>query len=259
MPEGHTIHRYARAHTDALGGRRVAASSPQGRFSLGAQRLDGRVLERVDAYGKHLLYRFTGGVTLHVHLGLFGHFRLFTGEAPAPTTGTRLALRAGDVTLYLAGATVCELIDEDEEYKLRARLGPDLLVADADPEQMWAALQRRTVGIGGALLDQRVVAGVGNVYRAEALFCCGIWPDRPANALDRDEFDQLWKTLVRMLADGERTGEIVTVDSPEGPNRSDALWVYKRGGEPCRRCGTTIESWSLGGRIISACPTCQPA
>lgn len=259
MPEGHTIHRYARAHTDALAGKAVAASSPQGRFREGAELLDGMVLERVEPYGKHLFYRFSDAPILHVHLGLFGRFRLHIGDAPAPTEGTRLALQAVDVTLYLSGATVCELVDEDEQAAIRARLGPDPLNPGADPEAMWKALGRRTVGIGQALLDQRVVAGIGNAFRAEALFVCGISPDRPANALARHEFDRLWATLVAMLRAGEQSGQIVTVEgAPDAMDRRDAVWAYRRGGEPCRRCGTTIRSWQLGGRTISACPHCQP-
>jgi endonuclease VIII len=266
VPEGHTLHRYAREHRRALAGAAVSAWSPQGRFADGAARLDGRTLLDVEAYGKHLFYRWDGAPTLHVHLGLYGQFRAFVGdEAGGPTPGTRLALRAEETTIYLAGPTACELIDPDDEERLRARLGPDPLHAGADAEAVWAALQRRRTPIGTALLDQRIVAGVGNVYRAEVLFLCGIAPERPSRSLSREEFDCLWDTLVRLLRLGLRMGRIVTVDPEEaGRPRSriatvDGRYVYRRTDEPCRRCGTAVRSWELGARTMYACPACQPA
>ncbi|MEX0659273.1 MAG: DNA-formamidopyrimidine glycosylase family protein [Egibacteraceae bacterium] len=255
MPEGHTIHRAARDHRRDLAGRAVAVSSPQGRFAAGAARLDGRVLVDVEAHGKHLFYRWAGGNgsgddTLHVHLGLIGAFRSFCGPAPPPTAGTRLALHGGQVTVYLAGPLACELTDPDEEARLRARLGPDPLRRDADPTVAYAALQRRRIPIGAALLDQAVVAGVGNVFRAEALFVCGIDPARPANSLDRAAFDALWATLVAMLRKGVRQGRIATVGR-------DGRYVYQRAGEPCRRCGALVVGHTVAGRTLFSCPTCQ--
>lgn len=266
MPEGHTIHRLARGHRRDLAGRRVAVSSPQGRFAAGAARLDGRILRDVEPYGKHLFYRWEGGgeaadggrvskwegggETLHVHLGLFGTFRSYTDEAPEPTKGTRLALCTDVVTVYLAGPTICALIDPLTEDDLRNRLGPDPLRRDADPEAAYAALRRRRVPIGAALLDQRVMAGVGNAYRAEALFVCGIDPRRAAHSLTRDEFDQLWETLVAMLRKGVRQGRIVTA------GRS-GRFVYGRLGEPCRRCGAPVAGKDMAGRTIFFCRICQ--
>lgn len=266
MPEGHTIHRYARLHRKALAGAVVQASSPQGRFAEGADRLDGATLVDVDAYGKHLFYRFEPTGTLHVHLGLFGRFRLFRSDPPPPTPGTRLALTAATgTTLYLAGATAVELIDAAQERSLLDRLGPDPLQPDADGSVFAAALRRRTVGIGQALLDQKAVAGVGNVYRAEVLFLESVHPDTPARALDDDRVGRLWERIRQLLRRGERAGRIVTVEAadrnrpPSRLRRSEALYVYKRDGLPCRRCGTAITSWQLGGRSIFACPQHQPA
>lgn len=255
MPEGHTIHRAARDHQRALAGRAVAVSSPQGRFAAGAARLDGRVLAGVEAYGKHLFYRWAAGNgfdrdTLHVHLGLIGTFRSFSGTAPAPTAGTRLALRAGAVTVYLAGPLACELLDPEEEERVRARLGPDPLRRDADPTAAYDALARRRIPVGAALLDQAVLAGVGNVFRAEALFACGIDPARPANTLERTEFDALWDTLVTMLRAGVRQGRIATVGR-------DGRYVYGRAGQPCRRCDTLVVGRAVAGRTLFWCPTCQ--
>jgi endonuclease-8 len=290
MPEGHTIHRYARQQRDMLGGRTVSAWSPQGRFDAGAAAIDGATLVDVEAQGKHLFYRFglpgplrtelsscgaavgtrsrvdhgASDVSMHVHLGLFGHFRHFHRDPAPPTAGTRLVLACGETQVHLAGATTCELIDPATEAALRARLGPDPL-HDEDPSQAFAALRRRTVGIGQALLDQRVIAGIGNVYRAEVLFLAHIHPDRPACDIDRGQFDDLWKTLRSLMTAGERTGRIITIapadrDRPPSRLRDDErLYVYKRTGQPCRRCGTPIRSWDLAARTVYACPRCQPA
>ncbi len=273
MPEGHTIHRYAREHRHRLRGRAVEVSSPQGRFAAGAGLLDGRTLLTVDPYGKHLFYRWEGGAILHVHLGLYGGFRLYRtvdgeqphAEVPLPTPGTRLQLRTPEVTIRLAGPTACELLDPDGEARIRARLGPDPLRRDADSEAVAAALRRRTTPIGAALLDQKVVAGIGNVFRAEALFVCGIAPLRPANLLDRDDFDRLWMAIRSMLAEGLRRGTIVTVDPADVGKRSrgrlradERHYVYRRAGLPCRRCTTAVRAFELAARTAYACPTCQP-
>lgn len=249
MPEGHTVHRLALDHGRDLAGRPVAVSSPQGRFADGARLLDGCTLLDVEAYGKHLFYRW-GHPVLHVHLGLVGTFRTFHGDAPAPTSGTRLAMRAEEVTVYLAGPAACELLDPAAEDALRARLGPDPLRADADPGAAFAVLQRRRGPIGGVLLDQRVLAGVGNAYRAEALFACGIDPHRAAASVGRDEFDRLWHTLSGMLRQGVTDGRIAT--APGG-----GRFVYKRAGEPCVRCGATVAGASMAARTLFFCPRCQ--
>lgn len=264
MPEGHTIHRYARLHRRALAGTAVAVSSPQGRFSADASILDGRVLEDVDALGKHLFYRWEDDLTLHVHLGLFGKFRSHRAVPPPdPSPATRMALQSGETTIYLSGPTDCRLIDGDEESKILGRLGPDPL-ADGDAEAFAANLERRSVGIGAALLDQKAVAGIGNVYRAEALFLEGIHPDTRARDVGPERASRLWDRMTTLLRAGERAGRIVTVDpaevgasSPRDLGREERLYVYKRTGEPCRRCGTSIGSWPSAGRSIWACESCQ--
>lgn len=265
MPEGHTIHRYARLHRTAFAGQSVRAWSPQGRFVEGAARLDGSTLVDVEAYGKHLWYRFEPAGLLHVHLGLFGRFRSFDGDAPEPTAGTRLALVAQDgTTLHLAGAVAVELVDDDARAAVVERLGPDPLSPDADPERFTAALARRRVGIGHALLDQTVLAGIGNVYRSELLFLHGIHPDVPAREVPDDAVTALWEEAVRQLRAGERTGRIVTVrpqDRSRPPSRlraDERVYVYRRAGEPCHRCGSAVVAWQLAGRRVFACLTDQP-
>lgn len=253
----------------------MAAWSPQGRFDDGAARLDGGTVRDVRAVGKHLFYEWgtpdgaATGELLHVHLGLFGKFRTFVDEPPAPTEGTRLALRtvegdAGGTTIYLAGATVVDVITPPEEEDIRARLGPDPLDRKADPARFVAALRRRSLPIGEALLDQKAIAGIGNVYRAEMLFRAGINPDTPANELEEGQAMALWDDAVALLKRGEKSGRIVTVDPADvGRKRVSSLpkdqqrYVYKRHDLPCHRCGTEIVSWTPRSRTIWGCPSCQ--
>lgn len=263
MPEGHTIHRHARLQMKDLGGTEVAVSSPQGWAAEAAEVLDGRVLERIDAYGKHMLYRFEEAPALHVHLGLFGRFRTWKPPVPEARPTTRLRLEGTEKVVDLSGATASKLMDESDEEELLARLGPDPLRSDANPDEAWTALQRRKIGIGAALLDQRVIAGIGNVYRAEILFACGIDPMLSSKELERADFDCVWETTRAMMRVGERGGKIVTVPRDEAgkpPSKltgRDRVQVYKR--EHCRRCGTTVASEQVAARTMWWCPNCQPA
>jgi endonuclease VIII len=262
VPEGHTIHRLAIDHAAALAGQPVGVSSPQGRFA-GADRVDGAVLDSTEAWGKHLFYRFEGERIVHVHLGLYGKFTGQPLPSPEPRPTCRMRLEGEDVVLDLVGPITCRLVTPDEREDVVDRLGPDPIRPDADRERMWTALQRRRIPIGQALLDQRIVAGVGNVFRAEALFVHGIDPTRPARDLTRDEFEALWATLVVMLRRGVTDGRIITVDPKEigttrrKIRRADATYVYKR--DDCLRCGTPIRRWDMAGRWAYACPTCQAA
>lgn len=266
MPEGHTIHRAARLQRRRFRGERVAVDSPQGRFATDAEILDGRVLDGVEAHGKHLFYRWDGDLTLHVHLGLFGRFRVWSKDPAPPTEGTRMRWVAPTGVLHLAGPTACELVEPEEEDAIRSRLGPDPLAArPGDAARVAAALHRRRIPVAQALLDQKVIAGVGNVYRAEFCFLAGIDPHRPADEVDGDDVAVLWTLAVDHLRVGERIGRIVTVDPAEvgaarhrDVPRGERLHVYKRAGRPCRRCGDEIRRDDLAGRTVWWCPSCQP-
>jgi endonuclease-8 len=262
MPEGHTIHRLAMDHRRDLAGRPVSVSSPQGRFADAATRLDERVLEDVEAYGKHLFYDFGAGDLVHVHLGLFGRFLRHEPPPPAPRDTVRLRMSGLDATVDLVGATECALIDPSVREAILARLGPDPLRRDARPELAWNKLQRRKTPIGAALMDQSVLAGVGNVYRAEILNVAGLHPLVPANQVSCECFDEMWATLVGWLRHGVKDQVIITVDpkivgKPRSRiKRREALWVYKQ--DHCRRCGSEVRRWDLSGRWAYACETCQP-
>jgi DNA-formamidopyrimidine glycosylase len=266
MPEGHTIHRHARLQRASLAGEEIRSWSPQRRFAAGAARLDGQTLLGIEALGKHLLYRWSSGDTLHVHLGLFGKFKMFKSDPPPPTEMTRLAMANGKAVVYLAGPTICELITPEEEDDLRARIGPDPLAEPRAGRRFASNLSRRRIPIGAALLDQQIVAGVGNVYRAEVLFKCGIAPQRPADRIDGSEASALWSTVKSELRAGEADGRIVTVRPNDVGVRArkdipgeERLYVYKRGGLPCRRCGDMVLKTEIANRLMWWCPTCQPS
>ncbi len=232
--------------------------------------VDGTILKAVDPYGKHLFYRFghpspDRATTIHVHLGLFGKFTRRATPAEVARDTTRLRMAAPKWTIDLVGPTDCRIVTSDEELVIRHRLGPDPIRDDADPELAWSRLSKKRIPVGAALLDQKVMAGVGNVYRAEALFVHGIHPGRPANEVSRVEFDGLWETIVAMLRQGVVDKRIITVAEDElgffGQPRAkirgkEAVYVYKKA--HCMRCDTEIDRWDMAGRWAYACPNCQP-
>lgn len=238
----------------------VRVSSPQGRFRAGAEALDGRVVKTVEAWGKHLFYRFDHGALLHVHLGLFGRYRRYAQPAPSPRGQIRLRLQTEAQCFDLSGPTACELLDPPTYQALIDRLGPDLLRKDASRAEAWRRVKASRRSLGALLLDQSVLSGVGNVYRAEGLFVAGLHPEIRGDELESRDFTRLWKTLAGMLADGVKDRRIITVkhfDAAEGlrARRQERTWVYKQ--RSCKRCDDAIRVWELGNRTMYACETCQ--
>ena len=256
MPEGHTIHRLALDLERDLGGQKLAVSSPQGRFTA-ASRLDGGVLRRAHAVGKHLFLDL-GDARVHVHLGLFGKFRRRRpGEPPGPNV--RLRLVGGERIWDLTGPTACELMDDDAYGALRSRLGGDPLAEGPRPAATWTRVRASRRAIGALLLDQSIFAGIGNVYRAELLFLVGVHPDTPGRDVSKAQFEDLWRRAKELLRAGVRANRIVTVplaerrDAPR--SRREQLYVYRR--TACRRCGSRIARAPSAARTIYFCPTCQ--
>jgi endonuclease VIII len=273
MPEGHTLHRLATALDDAFAGHPVRVRSPQGRFAESAALLDGRTLELAESWGKHLWMRFGQDDLVHVHLGLYGKFDVFRDatEVPPPVGQVRLRLVQADgrdTAAYadLRGATACELQTPEQRDAVVARLGPDPLRPDAEPDLAWQRIRRSRAPIGGLLMDQAVIAGIGNVYRAELLHRHRVDPFRPGLSLRSGRWEEMWADLVVLMAEGVRTGRIDTV-RPEhltdeeradrGPRRGHS-YAYRRAGEPCRVCGSRIRTQELQGRNLYWCPKCQP-
>jgi endonuclease VIII len=269
MPEGHTLHRLARLHRRRFAGAPVAVSSPQGRFAGSAAAVDGRVLVRAEAHGKHLFHHYGPDLVVHVHLGLYGQF----GDEPVPAAAPRglVRMRMIGKTHYadLRGPTACELITGAEAKAIRARLGADPLRRDAVPERAWARISRSRAPLATLLMDQSVIAGVGNVYRAEALFRHRLDPRLPGRALAKAQWDALWADLVALMRDGVRRGRIDTVDPEHDPRRTGRaprrdrhggeVYAYRRAGLPCLVCGTPIAQVEHAARNLFWCPTCQPA
>ena len=265
MPEGHTIHRIAKDHGALLVGRAVRVSSPQGRFEADAARVDGLVLEGIEAYGKHLFYQWSNGDIGHVHLGLFGKFRVTPGpDTPPPVGMVRMRLCSELATIDLAGPTDCALGTPDDREAVIKRLGPDPLRRDAKPALAIDRMARSKLPLGSLLLDQKVLCGVGNVYRAEALFVNGINPMRAGADTDPVELRAIWDTVVAMLRKGVRDDRIITVDrrlvalpKDRKLRRGEATYVYHR--DRCLRCDTVVQNVELAGRACYFCPTCQPS
>lgn len=263
MPEGHTLHRIAVDHSKILGGKRVAVSSPQGRFAASAELVDGVRLKRIEAYGKHLFYFWANGLVGHVHLGLFGRFRVYRDLGPTEAPTVRMRMMVPKATIDLIGPTDCTIGTPDDRDRIVARLGPDPLRADADPQKAYDAIVRRAAPIGQLILDQKVISGLGNVYRAEALFVNHISPMRPGNKITPDDFDALWATIVQMLQQGFVEDRIATLDREEfdvpmgRARRGDTTYVYHR--DICLRCGSPILTVELGGRACYYCPVDQPS
>lgn len=261
MPEGHTIHRLARDQRRDLRGHVVRASSPQGRFTDSAARLDGRVLDRADAYGKHLFHTYDDGQLLHVHLGLIGKFQRRPAPIPDPIGEVRLRLRGPDAAWDLSGPMLCRLVTPEERDAVVGSLGPDPLRRDADPQRFIDRVRRSPKPVGALLLDQSVVAGIGNVYRAEVLFLRGIDPRTPGKELAEEQLGELWDELVVQLSEGLKRNRIVTLRPEDRPRslartgKLDVLYVYHQ--DSCRRCGGSLSPITVATRRIDMCPTCQ--
>ncbi|MCG7414194.1 Fpg/Nei family DNA glycosylase [Microbacterium aurum] len=336
MPEGHSVHRIARQFDRNIVGRRVSASSPQGRFAEGAALLDGREAVSVRAVGKQMFLEFDGDLWLRVHLGMYGAWD-FAGEIlvdptiasangrmgqtnqrgtdlasardspvfdaagenslasigaprrargrvrmseqtrgldeedladwPPPVVGqVRLRLLTDTTCADLRGPTACELQSPDQVQATIAKLGPDPLVDDdAEGEERFTAIVRRKpTPIGLLLMDQSVVSGIGNVYRAELLYRALLDPHTPGKLVPEEVVRGIWRDWVRLLRIGVETGQMMTMDDldPEAyrramAHRDDRHWVYHRAGLPCRMCGTEIVLEEMASRTLYWCPSCQ--
>ena len=303
MPEGHTVHRVAALFREVLVGHTLLASSPQGRFREGAALISGLGLEHAEAKGKQLFLRFEAERIVRVHLGIYGAWDVMTLEGdsvragsaqtlslgaprasrrrvgereewfdadepfpPAPRGAVRLRLETSEVVADLRGPTACEVLTASEAAAVAERLGPDPQVDRGVRGQR--EFVRRTLGttrpIGVVLMDQAVVSGIGNVYRAEILFRHKLDPYQPASSLPSDVLVEIWRDWSGLLADGVKTGVMMTRNDLDAKGRARALrvareryFVYKREGLPCRVCGTHIQMALMATRKLYFCPQCQ--
>ncbi|NEM91684.1 Fpg/Nei family DNA glycosylase [Galbitalea soli] len=295
MPEGHSVHRIARQFALHFVGHEVAVSSPQGRFAEGAKRLDGRRMTDSRAIGKQLFLEFSDDRWLRVHLGIYGawdfageltadasigaprvtRLRMSEQEKPEPDAGqfppppvgaVRVRLLTERTVADLRGPTACEVLTPDEVQAVIDRLGPDPLVDDpeAGEARFVAAVRTKSTPIGVLLMDQSVVSGIGNVYRAELLFRARLDPHTPGRNVPEEVLRELWRDWTVLLREGVRLGQMMTMDGLDEEayraalaDRADRHWVYHRAGLPCRVCGTPIVMELAAGRKLYYCPTDQ--
>ncbi|OHU95139.1 endonuclease VIII Nei2 [Mycobacterium talmoniae] len=252
MPEGDTVWHTAAVLRDALVGKALT------RCDIRVPRyasvdLAGQSVDEVCSRGKHLFIR-VGQVSIHSHLKMDGSWRVSRGPLDHRV---RILLEAGQgrdaVRVLGIDLGVLELLDRHRDQDAVAHLGPDLLAEDWDPRVAAANLMadpRR--GLAETLLDQRVVAGIGNVYCNELCFVIGRRPSAPVGSIT-DPQRLAVRAREMLWANRSRWSRCTTGDTRRGRQ----LWVYGRGGQPCRRCGTPIESAEAAGRVAFWCPSCQ--
>jgi formamidopyrimidine-DNA glycosylase len=295
MPEGHSVHRIARQFARHFTGVPVAVTSPQGRFAADAALLDGHRIVDARAVGKQMFLEFDNGLFLRVHLGLYGawdfagaisgggegeaslssigaprltRLRMSEQEAEGELTGTfppdpvgqvRVRLLTDTVVADLRGPTACEVETAEQVQSVIDRLGPDPLVDDpaAGEERFVSIVGRKPTPIALLLMDQSVIGGIGNVYRAEMLFRARQNPFTPGREVLEPVVRALWRDWVHLLAIGFDTGLMYTMDDEGSGDPKPGHWVYQRAGEPCRVCGATIQLQELGGRKLYWCPVDQ--
>jgi len=279
MPEGHTLHALAGRLHHAFTGTTVAVSSPQGRFDDGAARLDGRSMREASAWGKHLFAEFDGDAWLHVHLGLIGKFsvqqhRLGTDDGGLPDHlpvegQVRLRLLNARYVGDLRGPTLCAVLTPDDIETVTGRLGPDPLRPGADPEVAWRKIHRSKRPLGELLMDQAIIAGIGNVYRCELLYRHRVDPFRPGDQIRPATWTAIWEDVVDLMPLGVASGQVITMDDlvEDAKAQLDTTGtvqlgdrryhVYKRAGEPCRVCGSKVRTQLAAGRNLFWCGRCQ--
>ena len=302
MPEGHTTHALAARLDRAFAGSKVAVSSPQGRFEDGAALLDDLAMVGASAWGKHLFVQFEGERWLNVHLGLIGKFSVMRHLVdPGPGVGpdthpqkrgmphghvpvegqVRLRLLNDTWVGDLRAPTVCAVVTPEKVDEIQARLGPDPLRPDADPDLALRRIMRSTKPIGELLMDQAVLAGVGNVYRCEVLFRHRVDPFRPGREIRATTWQAIWDDLTRLMPLGVAFGQILTMDDQVadalaevadgsaaahteavtgvrlGDRFERRFYLYQRTGEPCRTCGSAVHTQLVAGRNLFWCGRCQ--
>lgn len=254
MPEGDTVFHTASILRKALAGTTLTRCDVRVPRHATVD-LSGHPVDEVLSRGKHLFIR-VGPASIHSHLKMDGSWRVFPrGRTPGPDHKVRILLEAGDVAAAGIDLGVLEVLDRDDDMQAVAHLGPDPLGPDWDPARAAANLTTDPDRpVAAALLDQQVMAGVGNVYCNELCFLFGRLPTSPVGTLT-DPVRVVTKARDMLWANRLRRTRTTTGNTRPGQQ----LWVYGRGGEPCRRCGTRISraGQSTGERVSYWCRSCQ--
>jgi endonuclease-8 len=274
VPEGDTIYRAARTLHAALAGQAIT------RFETGLAQLArvdrdepiaGRVVEAVSAAGKHLLMSLSGGLVLRTHMRMNGSWHIYRPGERWQMSARAMRIRV-DTDRWVAVAFnvyVAEFVRQQAlvRHPPIATLGPDLLGEFDNDAALARVRQQGTRPLHQVLLDQRIMAGIGNVYKSEILFLSNLHPDTPAVALDDSQWLALMDLARHLLRANVAESSGPGIETYRGLRRTtgrmnpeDRLWVYSRGGQPCRRCGTRIASRKEGdaARVTYWCPRCQP-
>lgn len=298
MPEGNEVHRWAERHAAAFAGRKLNVLPGPGHRFHDAHLVDGKRLRRVLAVGKHLGYEFGDDLILHVHLGRFGDWTEGCGALPEPKGALRAVLqRAGSGKrsravkgqphnlrcqaddgsqpfppaevewCELRGPTDCSVYDRAKWEKLLERLGPDPLGDDPEghdsPQHFFDVALASKKPIGELLMDQSVLSGIGNIYRAELLFRHRLDPFLPSNEVDLKTLKAIWKDSIPLLRAGMVDRRIVCTKRADRPSkkepaaRGEEHYVYRRHGKPCFVCGERILHRDVAGRTLYWCPVDQ--
>jgi endonuclease-8 len=264
MPEGHTVHRTANKFNDLFSGQELTVESPQGRFAAGAKSISGTKLLKARAIGKQMFLVFENDLTLRIHLGIYGKWSFLNhdGDLPEATGQVRARFSNPASMADLRGPTVCEVIGVAEVRAVEQRLGPDPLNANPKGKELARFVQRISKSktpVGLALMNQDVISGIGNVYRAEILFRAGISPHQPGNELSNEQLTDIWDDSVKLMKIGVATGFMITRDelAKKRPTKAERNFVYKREGLPCRICGTNISLEIMAARKLYWCVSCQ--
>lgn len=257
MPEGHTIHRAAQDQRPMLVGQRVAAISPQGRFTDGAARINDKICVGVDALGKHLLYRFENDDTLHIHLGLAG--RIYRNPQPAdpPRDVVRIRMESLSHVIDITGPAICEILNTEEMTAFRMKYGPDLLADPEEPERAIARIRKSRAPIATLLMNQQVISGIGNIYRSEILWLMRLNPFTRGCDIPEETLRDLWAEMRALMQIGVRYNSIITNGElpAAGQDITERVNIYD---EPvCPTCQGTIEITKISARTLYFCPRCQ--
>jgi endonuclease-8 len=259
MPEGHSVRRIANRFNKDFRNSPLIISSPQGRFTDAAM-ISGQELIAADALGKQMFLKFDSG-TIRIHLGIYGKWG-FSKTEKDPVGQVRVRFNKAGQTADLRGPTICELIDDAAVQAVYDRLGPDPLWEDPDKSQLARFLYRASKSnspIGQLLMDQSVIAGIGNVYRAELLFRAGLSPFLPGKLVPTEILSAIWEDAVYLMPLGVKTGLMLTRDGylNSKVKKDDRYQVYKREGLDCRVCSAPISIGLMQARKLYWCGICQ--
>lgn len=262
MPEGHSVQRTANWFNKHLAGSKLKVDSPQGRFTESAKLVSNRKLLRARAIGKQLFLDFENNRTVRVHLGIYGKWRYFDSNKVEIVGQVRARFYNNSYLADLRGPTICEVIETDLVDEHKKRLGPD--PTNPDPKQLnqerfIARVRSSKSAIGLLLMNQSVISGVGNVYRAELLFRAKLSPHRTGTSLTQKQALELWQDAVMLMKVGVAKGFMVTREEQLKSRKihDERNYVYKREGLACLRCKKTVVLEVMATRKLYWCPGCQ--